>query len=371
MGKKLTSLVLLWASLAVPLAAEVSSGLDPRNGNDLIIGVKIYAYKGAFPELFGEWKSLGINAVFVSPELAAQGQFLELAREQGISLFLILPIFYNPEELKSDPGLYALTDRGDKARDDWVEFVCPTRSDYRSRRIEWIKTLVRELNPDGISLDFIRYFVFWEKVYPDRTPDSIADSCFDKSCLDLFQEDTGIIIPKGLDGVEAKAKWIQAKHRREWTNWKCSIITGMVRSIADGARAIKPGLKINLHAVPWRKEDFGGAVRAIAGQDFGALAALTDMISPMCYWHMLKRKPPWIRQVVDDIYSQTNGPVIPSIQVGQAYVTEPLSTEEFKAALEEALSPPSGGVIFWNWDALADEPEKKAAVADRLKVRNR
>jgi hypothetical protein len=336
-----------------------------------MIGVKIYAHEGAHAELFGEWRSLGINTVFVSPELAARGQFRELAREQGISLFLILPIFYNPEELKSDPGLYALTDRGDRARDDWVEFVCPTRSDYRRRRVEWVKTLVRELDPDGISLDFIRYFVFWEKVYPDRTLDSIADSCFDQSCLDLFQKDTDIIIPNGLDGVEAKAKWIQARHRPEWIDWKCRVITGMVRSIADEARAIKPKLKINLHAVPWRKGDFGGAVRAIAGQDFGALAALTDMVSPMCYWHMLKRKPLWIREVVEDIYSQTNGLVIPSIQVGQAYIAEPLSTEEFKSALGEALKPPSGGVIFWNWDALANEPEKKAAVAARLKVQNR
>ncbi len=371
MSKKLMSAVLLWACLKVPMAAAVSGGLDLKDNQNLLIGVKIYAHEGALPELFGEWHSLGINAVFVSPALAAQGQFRALARERGISVFLILPIFFNPEELKGDAGLYALTNRGVKAKDDWVEFVCPTRSAYRSRRVEWIKTLVRELNPDGISLDFIRYFVFWEMVYPDRTLNSIADSCFDESCLNLFQKDTGIILPKGLAGLEAKAKWIQAQHRREWTDWKCGVITSMVRSIADEARAIKPKLMINLHSVPWRSGDFGGAIKAIAGQDLGALAALTDMISPMCYWHMLKRKPPWIREVVEDIHSQTKSRVVPSIQVGQAYISETLSTEEFKEALEEALSPPSGGVIFWNWDALAQEPEKKAVVAARLKAQNR
>jgi hypothetical protein len=43
--------------------------------------------------------------------------------------------------------------------------------------------------------------------------------------------------------------------------------------------------------------------------------------------------------------------------------------DEFTRALDEALRPPSGGVIFWNWDALAKEPRKKAAAAARLAVR--
>ncbi len=364
--------LLLWAVLYVPSRGNSSRpSFDPENGKDLMIGVKIYAYEGALPELFGEWRSLGVNAVFVSPALAAQAQFREMAREQGISVFLILPIFFNPEELKRDAGLYALTDRGNKAKDDWVEFVCPTRPAYRSRRIEWVKTLVRKLDPDGISLDFIRYFVFWEMVYPERTLNSIADSCFDESCLDRFQKDTGIALPKGLGAAAAKAKWIQARYRREWTDWKCGVITGMVRSIVEEARAIKPKVMVNIHSVPWRERDFGGAIRAIAGQDLVALADLTDMISPMCYWHMLKRKPAWIREVVEDIHSQTKGRVVPSIQVGQAYISETLSLEVFKEALENALSPPSGGVIFWNWDALAKEPEKKAVVAARLKAQNR
>jgi len=361
------ALVLGTALLAAGCRKEVK--LAPEASRKLMAGVKIYAHEGPLPELFADWRSVGLNTVFVSPELAGQGEFRELARKQGISLFLILPIFYGPEDLKKDPGLYALTDRGEKAKDDWVEFVCPTRPDFLSRRLDWIKTLVRDLDPDGISLDFIRYFVFWEMVYPERTLGSIPNSCFDRSCLERFQKDTGIVLPEGLGGTAEAAKWILAAHGREWTEWKCGVITSLVRSIVAEVRSIKPQLMINVHSVPWRREDFGGAIKVIAGQDLAALGEAADMISPMCYWHMLKRKPPWIGDVVKDVFSQAKGRVVPSIQVGNAYISEKLSLEEFTEALEEALRPPSGGVIFWNWDALAKEPDKKAAVAARLKSR--
>jgi hypothetical protein len=342
-----------------------------EQSRDLIVGVKIYAHEGALEGLFKEWRALGVNTVFVSPELATQGSFRRMAREEGIAVFLILPIFYNQDELKKDPGLYAITDRGKKAKDDWVEFVCPTRPEYLERRTAAIVSLIEKVDPEGISLDFIRYFVFWEMVYPERTLDSIADSCFDRSCLDLFQRETGIRLPEHLDGAAEKARWIISGHRREWADWKCSVITRVVRSIAKAAKAAKPEIIINIHTVPWRREDFGGAIRIIAGQDLGALAAQTDMISPMCYWHMLKRSPAWIHEVVEDVYSQSRGRVIPSIQVGNAYLSENLSVDEFREALKEALKPPSGGVVFWNWDALARDPAKKAVVAAFFKSHSR
>lgn len=344
--------------------------LDLKRIHDPMIGVKIYEYGGDLAALFAEWRSLGINAAFVSPDLAAGGELRALARRNGVLVFLILPVFFNPEKLKKDPGLYALTDRGEKAKEDWVEFVCPTRADYLGRRVEWIKSLVRDLDPDGISLDFIRFFVFWEMIHPERTPESIPSACFDTSCLEKFQKETGIVLPGGLDGTAAAARWIKARHAPEWTAWKCRVIARAVESIVAAAKAVKPGLIINLHSVPWRRQDFGGAIKAVAGQDLSALGTLVDMVSPMCYWHMLKRQPPWIRQVVEDAYSQTRGAVVPSIQVGNAYIRDPLSLEEFKDALEEALRRPSKGVIFWNWDALAREPEKMAAVEARLKGRD-
>jgi hypothetical protein len=90
----------------------------------------------------------------------------------------------------------------------------------------------------------------------------------------------------------------------------------------------------------------------------------------MCYHHMLLRPPAWIHSVVADVSDWTQGQVLPSIQVDKAYIEPDLSASEFKAALAEALKPPSKGVVFWNWDALDRSPEKQAAVEGALKPRH-
>jgi uncharacterized lipoprotein YddW (UPF0748 family) len=352
-------------SLAV-LSVSPGTAFQETSKN-LLIGVKIYDYSGDLKNLFAAWKELGINTVFSSPVLESKQEFRSLAKKNDIATFIILPIFFNAEELDKRPDLYAITAQGEKASEEWVKFVCPTRQDYRSQKIEYVKNLVRELDPDGISLDFIRYFVYWEKVYPQRTLDSLPQTCFDSSCLESFQRTTGIKIPADLSETSQKAQWIIANHLQEWANWKCGVISSMVKELAEAARKIKPGIKVNIHAVPWRREDFGGAVRIIAGQDLAKIAPFADYISPMCYHHMVMRNPAWVHSVVEDVSHWTKGQVLPSIQVQEAYIEAKLSASEFKDALTEALKPPSKGVVFWNWDALEKSPEKKAVVKAALK----
>jgi hypothetical protein len=81
----------------------------------------------------------------------------------------------------------------------------------------------------------------------------------------------------------------------------------------------------------------------------------------MVYHHMVRQTPAWVHDVVMDISAQTRGAaILPSIQVAETYVKEPLAAAEFGTALEQALRPPSKGVVFWSWDALAKSPEKQA-----------
>jgi hypothetical protein len=338
--------------IADPLAAE----------DGPVIGVKIYETGRELPGLFKEWRGLGINTVFASVSLNRNPEFRALAGRNGIARFAIAPVFFDPEALKEDSSLFAVTANGGKAREEWVEFVCPSREDFRRQKIESIKNLIRECDPDGLSLDFIRHFVFWEKVYPDRAEGSLPNTCFDEHCLRGFEKDTGIRLPAGLKQPREAAHWILTAHPDEWTAWKCGLITGFVRSAADEARGIKPSILINLHAVPWRRDDFGNAVRVAAGQNFAELSKNCDFLSPMTYAHMVKREPVWIHSVVEELAGQAACPVLPCIQVGKAYLESELTTEEFKESLKEALRPPSKGVVFWSWEALEKEPSKKAVI---------
>jgi len=325
-----------------------------------VVGVKIYEAAGPFDGLFRQWRDLGVNTLFVSEALLKNAEFRGLARTNGLTLFLIFPVFQNPEALKEDPGLAAVTAAGAPAREEWVEFVCPAREDYLSRRAGYLRDLVAEFGPDVVSLDFIRYFVFWEKVAPDRAPESLPQTCFCPVCLAGFEKEMDVRIPSELAAASEKAKWILGAHASEWTEWKCRVIARAVERLAEAAREAKPGVMVNIHAVPWRKGDFGGAARSVAGQDLARLAPFADFISPMCYHHMVRQSPDWVHDVIADFSAQTRGrgTILASTQVSQAYVEEALPPDEFRAALEEALRPPSIGVVLWSWDALSKSREK-------------
>jgi uncharacterized lipoprotein YddW (UPF0748 family) len=204
-------------------------------------------------------------------------------------------------------------------------------------------------------------------VYPDRAEGSLPNTCFDEHCIRSFEKDTGIRIPAGLKRPQEIGGWIMTSHLESWTAWKCDLITGFVKDAADEVRRTKPSILINVHTVPWRREDFGNAVQVVAGQNFADISKYCDFLSPMTYAHMVKREPSWVHSVVEDLAGQAACPILPSIQVGKAYLESELTVEEFAESLREALRPPSRGVVFWSWDALEKEPSKKAIIQNLLK----
>lgn len=346
-----------------PASPAPSAPAKPR------VGVKIYEPDGDSDALLRTFADLGINTVFAGEALAGASGFREAVKKRGVDLFLIAPVFQSPQALKEDPSLAAVTAEGHPARQEWVEFVCPSRPEYRARRVREVADAVRRIHPDGLSLDFLRHFVFWEKVPIDAAHDSFPNTCFCGRCVASFAKRAGISVPADAAGnPRAAATWILAHHEARWTEWKIDLIDSMTGEVVAAARAAKPDLEVALHAVPWRRHDYGGAVHRIAGQDHELLAKRVDYLSPMAYAHMLHRPPRWIRSVVRTLAATSHAKVLPSIQVQEAYRPgEPLSVDEFGQSLQEALRPPSAGVVLWSWDGLKKEPQKQKTLRSVLR----
>jgi len=85
---------------------------------------------------------------------------------------------------------------------------------------------------------------------------------------------------------------------------------------------------------------------------------------------MLERPYTWVRSVVQDMAGTARVPILPSIQVEAAYREDAeISVEELWMATHAALEPPSRGVVFWSWEALARHPDKLEMLRKALDAR--
>jgi len=343
-----------------PAELEFSQPTDvPNEADGTIVGVRIYETERELSGLFAEWHSLGVNTVFASEELTSSGGFRALARKNDTDLFIVFPVFFAPKELAEAPDLWAVTADGERAKEDWVEFVCPSRADFRNRRVEEARAVVKRLRPDGLSIDFIRHFVFWEMVGPERDPATLPDTCYCVHCVQGFATFLGVPAFSIPPHPQRAAAWIEANAADQWVRFKTATITSMAAEIAEAAREIDPEILINLHIVPWRRDDFDGALARVAGQDPAGLSGIANYLSPMAYSDTLECPPEWVGSVVADLDRIAECPVLPNIRVSQNGRNGVVSSgSEFEAALRAALEPPSAGVVFRSWEDVEADPER-------------
>jgi len=146
----------------------------------------------------------------------------------------------------------------------------------------------------------------------------------------------------------------------DWIQWKCDQITDFVAEARSLINQSGKDLQLGMFSVPWKENEFNGAIKKITGQDFKSLARYIDIFSPMTYQRFCGREVSWIGEMVDYMAETTNKRILPIIQTEDR--AGKISGEEFYQEIAEATKPSSEGVIvFFLGDLLRDKDKVSVA----------
>ena len=291
-------------------------------------GVKLYDPQYCTGSNLDLMEKCGFNTVFLGRGALDKAFADELSR-RGFFWNIVEPVFLLQENEAYE--LATLAD-GKPAQDSWVRFACPTDSEHLKSVSSRIMDDIREYDPPGVSLDFIRFFQFWEMTDPAAAPESLPSSCYCPRCV----SQRGLFRNAGI--------------------WRQSVISSTAMALCAQVRDAGSRIRIGIHCVPWTEDMFNGAVREIIGQNCTELAEIGDYLTPMIYHHMMHRSPSYIRDLMHDLVdNQGCAHVLPSVQVRQAYREDVMPPEEFEEALGYALEGSSEGVILYKWEDLAGD----------------
>jgi hypothetical protein len=326
-----------------PFSANTSCGAGaevPGSADQIWRTGKVFRWKkydGNPALLVEEAGKAGLNMISVMDRYFTQGasgnsRLIELAEGAGIKVFIIFQTFYNDDAV-IDESNSARDIEGKMVKDSWLSFICPNEEGYKAKRLQDIEDLVTGVRPHGISLDFFRYFVYWEAGREGNRP----QTCFCHRCLDKFG--------KKYD-FAGDAESILSDYPDEWTSFKCSTINEYAALIHARVKAIDPGILLNLHMVPWKQDDYDGAIKKIAAQDITTLSRYFDFLQPMTYSTMLKESIEWIYEMGADAAAQVTGTyIIPCIQAADASPRN----------LEMLMKPPLSGYSIWPFERFFDQ----------------
>jgi len=286
-----------------------------------------------------------INSVFMEAEEYSL-KLIKSLHNHGIQFFASFSVFANSTILQKHPELAPINAAGKEmeAIEGYVG-LCPTNKSYRMKKLEDLSKLVERYGMDGVWLDFIRYPTKWEEPKP-----ILRQYCFCQSCLQKFSEDTGILLPG--EGTRDKAEFILSKHTEAWVNWKCEVIEDFVAQTKKRIAEVKLGIPLGAFTVPWKKDDLGGAIKSIVGQDFKLLSKWVDIFSPMTYHRLCEKSVEWVGEITEHMVELTNSRVWTTIQ------SYNVPTREFKGVLDQVVKSGSSGVVVFHWNGVKQDRER-------------
>lgn len=304
-----------------------------------------FVFKGRSPEEIARYlKDCGVEAVVHVP---LDHAVIEALHHNGIKAYAAIGIFCRDDNWKALAESRPLLADGSFSETG----VCAANEWFVNSKIEEVKAIARDYQIDGLWLDFIRWPTTWEVKEP-----KFLYTCFCNNCLELFQRDTGIKLPKTLKITQEISDWIYKNHPQEWFKFRCNIIIDTVKKLRQAVKEYRKDAIIGIFVVPWRESDFDNAIYKVIGQDIAGLSSVVDVFSPMSYHLLCHKDPDWIISVTAWLKTKTNKDIWPIIQA----IDEPqkMSAIEFERALRTAMTGGSRGVMVFDAKAVLEDEQK-------------
>jgi len=251
---------------------------------------------------------LGANSLVISREMA-KPEVVERCAREGLKVYLDFACFAGKGVAQKHPDLWPIGADGSRMEpEEWYLGLCPSKRWWREHLVGEIVGAARNLPISGIWLDFIRFPTRWESPKPN-----LKQACFCENCLRLFSERAGVEVPRGEPARAAKI--ILSRHLKEWAEFKVWVIASFVEQVRKALDGVRGGLALGCFTIPWRLEEFGGAMRKVLGQDLREMAKFADALSPMVYHRMVGRPVEWVGEYAAYVKENVRGRmVVPVVQ---------------------------------------------------------
>lgn len=318
---------------------------DKRDNDTLIRGIKIFPEYSRCTDAETCAHSIhdaGFNTVFMpvrGKDLSDKAEFdlhafrLEL-QQLDIRFSAVVQIFFDPEQWDEHPEWRALDQNKIDAPESWQTMLSPACRDFRNLKLEHIRRIIQELNPDMLALDFIRYPVFWENVHVDSLHKITRYYDYNQLSINELHDIHNVDFSSNL--------MLHQHHSQEWISFKTGQITSFVRDV----RTLIGDIPLILHILPWLERDQEFYLKSLAGQDVDSLAKYSDILSPMLYTMVPGLAPERIRKMLSDFTDRHTGiPLLPSYLIPENSI-ESLSGFDL-----------SGGYLLFHW-GLAEKQRK-------------
>lgn len=340
---------LLIAILLLHFSANISSQEIP----DFVKG--IYGNPGAILEAGHNFKTLGVNAIFIR-SISLNEEIFNKAKNQGARVYVEFPTLIGKDYLQHHPEAWPINEKGEKAPPaDWFMGICPTDPGIFKYRLNQLQSILQKYEVDGIWLDYLHWHAQFE------TPEPILpETCFCDRCTQQFSQAMKVNLPNGT--IPQKAQWILAFSDSPWREWRSQILNYWVMEMKKEVKKNRPEALLGIFYCSWFPSDHGGALYRILGLDIQALAGIADVLSPMLFHMMMARTVDWVQEYNQWLGEHINNStgkkpkIWPIVQAHDHPGT--ISATEFRQVMLKGSAPPSSGIMMFSEQALLKNPEK-------------